>query len=170
MQKIFSFSFILYIKFYLYIKIDVLTHLFFRHYHILKFIIINVTISKIFRIIFSNYRFNFKFVFFFYLFIFIKLIKFLGFIFNYYYLLNANYFSLVPNLLNNCINKNIPEVVIKYKNAEKYRAKILKENKSKSEVYLITNEINKDIYVGSSYDLAKILGKHTFIKYFNNYR
>jgi hypothetical protein len=108
---------------------------------------------------------------FFFLFVyFIKLIKFLGFIFNYDYLLNANYFSLVPTLLNNCINKNIPEVVIKYKNAEKYRAKILKENKGKSGVYLITNEINKDIYVGISYDLAKRLGKHTNIKYINNYR
>lgn len=53
---------------------------------------------------------------------------------------------------------------------KKNRAKILKENKGKSGVYLITNEINKDNYVGSSIDLAKRLGKHTNIKYINNYR
>lgn len=102
--------------------------------------------------------------------IFIKLLKFLGFIFNSDNLLNVKHLSLVPTLLNISINKNIPESIKKYNNAEKDRAKILEENKSKSGIYLITNEINKDNYVGSSYDLAKRLGKHTNIKYINNYR
>src|ERR1700731_1168287 len=85
--------------------------------------------------------------------------------FNYDYLLTTEYLSLFSVLL-----VNIPQSVKKYKNVVKFRAKILKDNKGKSGVYLITNEINKSNYVGSSYDLAKRLGKHTNINHINNYK
>jgi hypothetical protein len=86
------------------------------------------------------------------------------------FLKNIGYSSVLPALLSNSINNNIPQSVKKYDNAIKYRAEILKDNKGKSGVYIITNEINKKSYVGISYELAKRLGKYTNFNHINNYK
>lgn len=78
--------------------------------------------------------------------------------------------SLIPALLINSKNNNIPQSVKKYNNAVKDRDEILKDNKGKSGIYLITNELNKEMYVGSSYGNPKRLRKHTIIKHINNYK
>jgi hypothetical protein len=109
-------------------------------------------------------------LFIFNLFIFILPQNFLCLSFNYDYLLSTEYLSLVSALLINSINNNIPQSVKKYSNVVKSRAEILTDNKGKSGVYLITNEINKNKYVSSSYDLAKRFGKHTNINHINNYK
>jgi hypothetical protein len=98
---------------------------------------------------------------------------FLDFFFNSDYLLKAENFSLTyctAALLINSKNNNIPQSVKKYNNAVKDRDEILTDNKGKSGIYIITNELTKKKYVGSSYDLAKRLGKHTNIEYINKYK
>ena len=53
-----------------------------------------------------------------------------------------------------------PSVV--YENAYLMKKTILKENKGKAGIYMLTNKLTGDIYVGQSIDLRK-----RFIKYFN---
>src|SRR5205809_7718598 len=49
-----------------------------------------------------------------------------------------------------------------YKNAFDMRKDILKENKSKSKIYILTNKLTNDIYIGQSTDISK-----RFKNYFN---
>ena len=54
----------------------------------------------------------------------------------------------------------VPLVI--YSNSNLNKFDIIKENKGKSGIYLWTNKLTKDIYVGQSKDLSK-----RFIKYFS---
>nr|YP_009364304.1 hypothetical protein [Ophiocordyceps sinensis]ARF03396.1 hypothetical protein [Ophiocordyceps sinensis] len=65
------------------------------------------------------------------------------------------------SLVNNPVNK-ITQPVKVYKDAFDARKDILKENKNKSGIYMLTNKLTNDIYVGQSKDLSK-----RFQKYFN---
>ncbi len=58
-------------------------------------------------------------------------------------------------------NKNIDYVKV-YENAFDMRKDILNENKGKSGIYMITNRLTKDIYIGQSIDIS-----NRFKNYFN---
>jgi group I intron endonuclease len=58
-------------------------------------------------------------------------------------------------------NKNIDYIKV-YENALDMRKDILNENKSKSGIYMITNKLTKDIYIGQSIDIS-----NRFKNYFN---
>ena len=42
---------------------------------------------------------------------------------------------------------------------------ILKENKGKSSIYLLTNKLTKDIYMGQSKDISKRFRNYFYISY-----
>jgi group I intron endonuclease len=62
---------------------------------------------------------------------------------------------------NPLVNNEINQVKV-YKDAYDMRKDILKENKGKSGIYMITNKLTNDIYIGQSADLSK-----RFKNYFN---
>jgi group I intron endonuclease len=67
-------------------------------------------------------------------------------------------------LPNNPTDSNISEINVAktYEDAYTMRKYILKENKGKSGIYMLTNKLTKDIYIGQSIDLSK-----RFRKYFS---
>jgi group I intron endonuclease len=68
-----------------------------------------------------------------------------------------NYTTLSDNILYN----NISQVKV-YADAYNMRKIILKENKGKSGIYMLTNKLTNDIYIGQSKDISK-----RFRNYFN---
>jgi group I intron endonuclease len=75
------------------------------------------------------------------------------------YILIRTYTTLPNNYLDN--NNNI-NYVKTYKDAYDMKKDILKENKSKSGIYMLTNKLTNDIYIGQSIDISK-----RFKNYFN---
>lgn len=51
-------------------------------------------------------------------------------------------------------------IIVKYANAEKFQIQILKENKKKAGIYLWTNNINGNQYVGSGVKLERRLREY----------
>lgn len=60
---------------------------------------------------------------------------------------------------------NFASLKVVYDNPDVEKAKILKENKGKSGIYLWTNKINGKRYVGSALDLRKRLLNYYNISY-----
>ena len=96
---------------------------------------------------------------------------------------NAKYSSLKTNLplfirtystLPKLDSKpNISEVisnpsVIVYEDAFSMKKEILKENTGKSGIYMLTNKLTGDIYIGQSYDLSKRFKKYFNLSYINS--
>ena len=75
-------------------------------------------------------------------------------------LLNKNLICSYSTLSNNKIINSDP--IKMYEDPFSIKKTIIKENKGKSGIYLWTNKLTKDIYVGQSKDLSK-----RFIKYFS---
>jgi group I intron endonuclease len=65
-------------------------------------------------------------------------------------------------LSDNPLENNDINLVKFYENAYDMRKDILKENKGKSGIYMLTNKLTKDIYIGQSNDISK-----RFKNYFN---
>jgi group I intron endonuclease len=65
-------------------------------------------------------------------------------------------------LLINPLDKKDINYIKKYENAHDMRKDILEENKGKSGIYMLTNKLTNDIYIGQSIDISK-----RFKNYFN---
>jgi len=76
------------------------------------------------------------------------------------YIYTRSYTTLSIDNLDN--NKNSIDYVKKYENAFDMRKDILKENENKSGIYMLTNKLTNDIYIGQSKDISK-----RFKNYFN---
>jgi group I intron endonuclease len=66
------------------------------------------------------------------------------------------------HLLINLLDKKDINYIKRYENAYDMRKDILKENKGKSGIYMLTNKLTNDIYIGQSIDISK-----RFKNYFN---
>ena len=75
-------------------------------------------------------------------------------------MLNKNLICSYSTLSNNKIINSDPIKI--YEDPFSIKQTIIKENKGKSGIYMWTNKLTKDIYVGQSKDLSK-----RFIKYFS---
>jgi len=77
---------------------------------------------------------------------------------------NKNVYILrtYTTLSNNTSDNHTSEVAKTYENVFDMKKDILKDNKGKSGIYMLTNKLTKDIYIGQSTDLS-----NRFINYFN---
>src|SRR4030095_15062689 len=87
-----------------------------------------------------------------------KCSKFNKFLKNKIYIYRRTYTTLSGNPLDNDYTNYIKV----YENAFDMRKDILKENKGKSGIYMLTNKLTNDIYIGQSADISK-----RFKNYFN---
>jgi len=79
--------------------------------------------------------------------------------------INSKSFNIVRNyttLSSQSLRKNKIDYIKEYENAFNMIKDILNENKGKSGIYMITNNITKDIYIGQSIDIS-----NRFKNYFN---
>jgi group I intron endonuclease len=65
---------------------------------------------------------------------------------------------------NNLYKNDINQIKI-YEDTYIMRKDILKENKGKSDIYMLTNKLTKDIYIGQSIDISKRFKKYFSISY-----
>jgi len=86
--------------------------------------------------------------------------------FNNFIIKNLNFFNPVRNYTtlsrNPLKNNNLTNYIKVYENAFEMRKNILIENKGKSGIYMLTNKITKNIYIGQSIDIS-----NRFKNYFN---
>jgi GIY-YIG catalytic domain len=75
-----------------------------------------------------------------------------------------NYSTLSSDLLKN----NTIDYIKVYENAFDMRKDILNENKDKSGIYMITNKLTKDIYIGQSKDISNRLKFYFNLSYIKN--
>ncbi len=76
-----------------------------------------------------------------------------------YFLINKNW---IRNYSTSSDNTPDKEYVKRYEDAYSMKKSIIQENKGKSGIYMLTNKLTSDIYIGQSKDLSR-----RFIKYFN---
>lgn len=80
---------------------------------------------------------------------------------------NQRTFSTLNSFKNN-ITPTPTSTPIVYEDAFLIREEIYKENKEKSGIYMLTNKLTDDIYVGQSIDLSKRLKKYFTLSYISD--